>query len=120
MGANKNITLSKYGKKKGRPTKKEQLEKAIEKANSKELEISLQAIRLEIIKQLKGANDDPTVNRVRSEDVKNLHSIYKTGKDVLHDLLREEASNGSNDNAIAKMLEEADSVVGDMGWDDDK
>lgn len=111
-------TLTKYGKPKGRPTDKERIERAIKKANSGELQMSIQKIRLKMVDRLSESSEEVETNRQRAEDVKNLYTLWKYGKEVLADLQREEAS-VLNTESINKMLNEADSVVDSMGWDDD-
>jgi len=106
-------------KKIGRPTKERQLQKAIEKANSKELTKSLQSIRLKIIGRLAESSDDDKLNKVRAEDVKNLYSLWKSGKEVLTDLLREEAGSIQKTEEFANLLDEANSVTAEMGWDNE-
>ena len=114
----RNRTLTKHGKIKGRPTDKERIERAIKKANSGELLMSIQKIRVKMVDRLSESSDEVETNRQRAEDVKNLYTLWKYGKEVLADLQREEASE-LNTLGLNKMLDEADNVVASMGWDDD-
>ena len=120
MSEEKKKSKKKTAKNKGgRPTKKQQLAKAIKDANSKKLTKSLQAIRLKIVDRINESSEDASTNRVRADDVKNLHQLWKSGKEILNDILREEQADKQNGQELTKLLDAAESAVDDMGWNDD-
>ena len=112
--------LNKLGRPKGgRPTKEQQLQKAIADKNSAALEKHLTTIRLQLFDLVAQETDTANKTADRAKQLQSLKNIYDIGNAVLSDLKREEAAANQKGEQLKQLLSDADNVLDELGWGDE-
>lgn len=106
-------------RKAGRPTKEQQIKNAIKAKDSNALELHLTSIRLQLFDLVAQDTEGAAKTNERAKQLQSLKAIYDIGKAVFEDLKREEAANKQQGELLDKLLENADAVTAEMGWDEE-
>lgn len=106
-------------RRRGRYKKEEKLAIELSKHSISSLEQSLAQIRLKMQQRLAEDSNDPSLNRERSDDVKSLYALWKSGKEILDDLKREEAAKNQTGAGLRRLLDEANDALAELSWLDD-
>jgi len=100
---------------------KRALQKRIDAANPDALQETLTLIRVQAIESLANATENPERSRASAEEVKALHSLWRNGKEILNDMLREEVAKGQHEANLTRLLELSNELAQeDLGWLDDE